>query len=129
MSSAELQRERLVRLGTIPTRTDLLDDPGLRDAHPQIATLRPALERARSRPKLPNEREVGGYFEAALQRVLRDEIEAGPALHHAAEEIRARRVYPPLPAPPPMSDAWWTEPPPGAGKPLRRRGCSSRRDG
>jgi len=99
------QRDRLERLGEVPARTDLLEDPDLARSHPRMAELGSILARSRPRPRVPNEHEVDGLIEAALHRALRAEQSPAEALAQAARQVRAVRL-PPLPesSAPPLAD-------------------------
>lgn len=111
LTSPEVQRERLERLGTLPATAALYTDPDLVAAHPELEAFRPLLANARTRPRVPNEREVGVVLEEAFQEVFREGADPAPTLARAAEQLEVRRPAQPGSLEPPMSDPWWSESP------------------
>jgi ABC-type glycerol-3-phosphate transport system substrate-binding protein/class 3 adenylate cyclase len=101
MLGPDVQRERLVSLGDLPVRKDLLLDPKRSKA---VASMLPILDRARPRPRVPNERAFDAVVERHLQAAARGDQTPAQALVAAEKELapllpREIATLPPLPEP------------------------------
>jgi ABC-type glycerol-3-phosphate transport system substrate-binding protein len=90
MASAEVQKERAMRGGPMPTITSLYRDPEVLAFNPHYPTVYELLRSARSRHEIPNYMEVSELLQRHLHPVLTgdtDPDEALDALYPAVCEL------------------------------------------
>lgn len=88
MTSYEIQRERSLRGGPMPTIPELYSDPEITAFNPDYPLLRRLLKTARKRHDIPRYNQVSKLIQAHLHKVLTGEIEPEAALAALAEEVR-----------------------------------------
>jgi circadian clock protein KaiC len=87
MTSYEVQRERSLRGGPLPTIPDLYNDPEVVAFNPDYPLLHRLLTTARKRHDIPHYSQVSGLIQAHLYRVLTGEVEPEAALEALSEEV------------------------------------------
>ena len=88
MSSYEIQRERSLRGGPMPTIADLYTDPEVVAFNPDYPLLKRLLKTARRRQDIPAYPQVSQLIQAHLHQVLTGATEPEAALADLAEEVR-----------------------------------------
>lgn len=88
LTSAEVQKEKALEEGRLPTRRALYEDPDILARHPHFATVRPVLEGARPRPAHPAYPAMSTVLSAYASRALVGSMPPEAALSAAAAEIR-----------------------------------------
>ncbi len=88
MTSYEIQRERSLRGGPMPTIADLYTDPEVVAFNPDYPLLRRLLKTARKRQDIPGYSQVSRLIQAHLHKVLTGDTEPEAALADLAEEVR-----------------------------------------
>jgi len=87
MTSYEIQRERSLRGGPLPTIPDLYTDPEVVAFNPDYPLLRRLLRTARKRHEIPHYGQLSRLIQAHLHRVLTGEVEPEEALAALSEEV------------------------------------------
>jgi multiple sugar transport system substrate-binding protein len=88
LTSRETQKKLALRLGWIPGRKDVYDDPEVAGRLPHHRELREAIERARPRPVVPYYTQVSEILQRRLNAALAGRLSPGEALAAAQREIR-----------------------------------------
>ncbi|MEI6499694.1 MAG: extracellular solute-binding protein [Armatimonadota bacterium] len=87
MTSYEIQRERSLRGGPMPTMEELFSDPEIVAFNPDYPLLRRLLRTARKRNDIPHYAEVSRLIQAHLHPVLTGDVPPEAALAKLAEEV------------------------------------------
>lgn len=87
MTSYEIQRERSLRGGPLPTMEELFSDPEIVAFNPDYPLLRKLLRTARDRNEIPHYTQVSTLIQAHLHPVLTGEQEPEAALEKLAGEV------------------------------------------
>lgn len=87
MASPEVQKERAMRGGPLPTIDALFHDPDVLAFNPHYPVLYELLRSARKRHEIPNYLQVSRAIQHYLHPVLRGEAEPGAALQALYEEV------------------------------------------
>jgi len=88
MTSYEIQRERSLRGGPMPTIPELYTDPEVVAFNPDYPLLKRLLKTARNRSEIPSYPQVSRLIQAHLHKVLTGEVPPAAALKSLAEEIQ-----------------------------------------
>jgi len=86
MTSADIQKERALRGGPLPTLKDLYDDQEILAFHPHYRDLKKILMNARRREQIPNYARVSKTIQHHLYPVLQGQIEPEVALESLVSE-------------------------------------------
>jgi circadian clock protein KaiC len=92
MGSYEVQRERSLRGGPLPTIAELYRDPEIVAFNPDYPLLEKLLRTARRREAIPDYNRISGLIQAHLHPVLAGEAEPEAALRELAAAVRAVRA-------------------------------------
>lgn len=88
LASAEVQKQKALEEGRLPTRRALYQDTEILARHPHMAAVRPVIEGARARPSHPAYPAMSSVLSAFASRALVGAMPPGEALRAAAAEIR-----------------------------------------
>lgn len=88
MASYEVQRERCLRGGPMPTIADIYRDPEVVAFNPDYPQLERILRTARKRNDIPHYNKISALIQAHLHPVLAGDVAPDEALEQLAEEVR-----------------------------------------
>jgi multiple sugar transport system substrate-binding protein len=87
MISRAVQRNVLLGLGVLPADTELLGEPDLQRQVPQLALLRPVLQRARPRPVTPYYMMISQILQPELSAIVSGLRSPEEAMRSAEQQI------------------------------------------
>lgn len=88
MTSYEIQRERSLRGGPLPTIAELYTDPEVVAFNPEYPLLRRIMRTSRKRNEIPHYNQISQLIQAHLHPVLAGETEPEAALEQLAGDVR-----------------------------------------
>ncbi len=88
MTSEQIQRERALRGGPLPTIKRLYDDPEILAAHPHYRILKEIVFGARSRHYIPRYLDVSRVMQRHLHSMLCGTVQPDEAIQAMADEVR-----------------------------------------